>query len=157
MRCLHQIFRTCCNKSNMDWEDFMKIPGCATGFHTDIKLVRPTVQKQEDSSAPIPIQSPSPLPIPIPIPTESKPELQAAEQVPFITPSGFYKCRHAGCMKEYDPKSEETCTYHEGSAGFRDGKKFWSCCNASSYDWDDFMKIPKCKEGPHEPKMVNAS
>ena len=139
----------------MDWDDFMKIPGCATGEHSEVKLVRPTVKQEEPnapqqvvaSSAPVQIQPAAPV-----SPPKGKP------QVEFRTTSGNPKCRHAGCMKEYDEStnSEESCTYHEGSAGFRDTKKFWSCCGASSYDWDDFMKIPTCKVGKHEPKMIDA-
>ena len=131
----------------------MKIPGCSYSTHSDVKLERPKVQQAEQvdcTSRPVIIEPA--IGTVDPIPTEVKP------QIPFVAPSGMYKCRHAGCQREYDPASntEESCEYHEGSAGFRDTRKFWTCCGASSYDWDEFMKIPKCKKGPHEPKMIDA-
>ena len=129
----------------------MKIPGCVTGVHSDIKPVRPVVAVKEDSTS-----------VPVRVVEDVKPTEEVKETVAslpmkeFVTASGLRKCRHAGCMKEYDPtiNSPDACSYHEGVAGFRDTKKFWSCCNMSSYDWDEFMKIPKCKTGPHEPKLV---
>jgi hypothetical protein len=141
----------------MDWDDFMKIPGCVISHHSDVKLVRPKVapnvtEEQPSRVEPTQILDPAPLaPVPVPIAV-------AQTQVPYKAVSGLLKCRHAGCMKEYDPdlNDEGACEYHEGTAGFRDTKKFWTCCGASSYDWDEFMKIPKCKTGRHEPKMVDA-
>ena len=35
---------------------------------------------------------------------------------------------------------------------FHDRKKFWTCCKAEAYDWDDFEKLPPCAVGKHEPK-----
>jgi hypothetical protein len=143
----------------MDWDEFMKIPGCSSGEHTDIKPVRPRIE-----SAPA-TETSSPALISEKVePTKSEisetpaPPVVKKDQIPFRTSSGLFRCRHAGCLKEYDPdlNSESACEYHEGSAGFRDTKKFWSCCGASSYDWDEFMKIPKCKVGCHEPKLVDA-
>lgn len=132
----------------------MKIEGCSSGEHSDVKPVRPVVVAKEDpSSAPVRVVS-----APMPETVAAIAVEAAVPQVEFVTVSGLRKCRHAGCMKEYDPldNGDNACSYHEGVAGFRDTKKFWSCCNASSYDWDEFMKIPKCKTGVHEPKMVNA-
>ena len=37
---------------------------------------------------------------------------------------------------------------------FHDLKKFWTCCKSDTYDWDDFMKLPKCKTGLHNPKYI---
>ena len=138
----------------------MKIPGCTVGSHSDIKPVRPVVASEENGttaptrldSVPVPISQTDVSVTVVPIAPEAK------IQVELITPAGMRKCRHAGCMKEYSPdeNSDTSCSYHEGVAGFRDTKKFWSCCNMSSYDWDEFMKIPKCKLGRHEPKMINA-
>jgi disease resistance protein len=96
------------------------------------------------------------LAIPVPEISTEQEAIVEVEKVAFITAGGIHKCCHAGCMKEYDPNEngDDVCEYHPGSAGFKDTKKFWSCCGASSYDWDEFMKIPKCAKGRHEPKMV---
>ena len=142
----------------MDWDDFMKIPGCTASSHTDEKPVKPAsaplTRSEECVSAPRLVEQSS-----VTVAVEPEPEVvNKPDQVPFRTRAGLYRCRHAGCLQEYDPatNSEVSCEYHEGSAGFRDTKKFWTCCGASSYDWDEFMKIPKCKRGYHEPKMIDA-
>jgi disease resistance protein len=143
----------------MDWDEFMRIPGCAVSFHSEIKPSRPLSAEKAIS------ESLTPQPSPLLVSTESGPPTLEIEQtkaarvqVPMMTKDGFLKCKHAGCQKEYDPhvNSDSSCEYHEGAAGFRDTKKFWTCCGASSYDWDEFLKIPKCKIGPHEPKLVDA-
>ena len=151
--------RTCCKKSNLDWDDFMKIPGCSVSSHSDVKLQRPSISSAsspvDESNAPQRVVA---VPQPIVAVAEPVAYIIPNPQVPFRTVSGLFKCRHAGCMIEYDPESntDESCSYHEGAAGFRDTKKFWTCCEASSYDWDEFMRIPKCKTGKHEPKMIDA-
>jgi hypothetical protein len=151
---IHHL-RTCCNKGNMDWDEFMKIPGCSISNHSDEKPVR---QPKPSVSIDTPQVQSNPVPLLIqhaecPIPKEPD---QKKPLVPLRTASGNFKCAHAGCSKEYNPDENtmDSCEYHEGTAGFRDTKKFWSCCGASSYDWDEFMKIPKCKRGKHEPKMI---
>ncbi|MFO0131381.1 MAG: cysteine and histidine-rich domain-containing protein [bacterium] len=72
----------------------------------------------------------------------------------FISPKGFYKCVNKGCLKEYDPNNEGECNYHKGGPVFHDCVKFWSCCKTETWDWDDFMKLPTCTVGKHEPKYV---
>ena len=149
--------RTCCQASSYDWNDFMKIPGCSIGRHTDERIAKPIVQEKTNSAA----SGPLPLPVTnvdskslevteLPVPPEQR------KMIPMITPAGLYKCAHSACGKEYDPSdnSESSCSYHSGKAGFRDTRKFWACCNESSYDWDDFMKLPTCCVGYHEPKMI---
>lgn len=138
----------------MDWDEFMKYPGCSYAFHSDVKPERPKDPKQEALNEE---SRPSLIRVSEAIPTSAPIEVTRS-QVPFITSTGLLKCRHAGCQREYDPmiNADDACEYHEGSAGFRDTRKFWTCCGASSYDWEEFMRIPKCKTGPHEPKMVDS-
>lgn len=138
----------------MDWDKFMKIPGCAYACHSDVELERPKAPNQEALNE---FSRPSLMREPEATPNSASIEV-TRPQVPFVTSAGLSKCRHAGCQKEYDPliNADDACEYHEGSARFRDTRKFWTCCGASSYDWDDFMMIPKCKTGHHEPKMVDA-
>lgn len=141
--------RPCCGGTHTDWDEFMRIPGCSRGYHSDEKMERPQNK---------PVDAPSSSTTFIAAPIEPPPVASNATPVPstpLITPSGKYKCAHAGCGVEYDPASDESCNYHPGTACFRDTKKFWTCCKASSYDWDEFMQIPTCSSGRHEPKLVN--
>ncbi|KFH11286.1 CHORD protein, partial [Toxoplasma gondii MAS] len=83
-------------------------------------------------------------------------EAEAAKpQTPLVTPEGNYKCSNKGCNKEYSPNdnSPTACKFHPGQPVFRDCMKSWTCCQAKSYDWDEFMKIEPCQTGPHVPKM----
>ncbi|KAF4715464.1 Integrin beta-1-binding protein 2 [Perkinsus olseni] len=163
----------------------MKIPGCAVGPHTDVKPVKPGVgQAKPEDQQPASVRSsvpqridqhtggvtmPSSAPIridahdkdssePAPV-VEKKEEEEPVEMKPLVTSSGKYRCAHVGCGKEYDPEdnAEGCCHYHDGKPIFHDLKKEWSCCGARSYDWDDFMALPKCKTGKHEPKMTRAA
>ncbi|KAF4691445.1 Integrin beta-1-binding protein 2 [Perkinsus olseni] len=159
---------TCCGAVKYEWDDFMKIPGCAVGPHTDVKPVKPGVgQAKPEDQQPASVRSsvpqridqhtggvtmPSSAPIridahdkdssePAPV-VEKKEEEKPVEMKPLVTSSGKYRCAHVGCGKE---------------PIFHDLKKEWSCCGARSYDWDDFMALPKCKTGKHEPKMTRAA
>ena len=133
----------------------MKIPGCATGNHSDVKLERSSTSSGICSNAPerIIVNQIAPEVLEVKnIPSSADTEYL----VPFKSTNGYFKCRHSGCGSEYDPdqNGDTSCSYHSGKAGFRDTRKFWSCCGASSYDWDEFMRIPTCCVGPHEPKLV---
>ncbi|KAH9934685.1 chord-domain-containing protein [Fomitopsis serialis] len=63
-------------------------------------------------------------------------------------------CTNRGCSQEYDSAENkgDSCTYHPGAPVFHEGLKSWSCCsdvNKSVLDFDEFMKIPGCTNGPH--------
>jgi disease resistance protein len=150
--------RTCCGKGNMDWDDFMKIPGCSVGSHSDIKPEKPVRLHSHGSDSFL--QTAPQLISPDICPQKHSEETIETErpQKPWVSERGLRRCVHAACQKEYDQSqnTDDSCEYHSGTATFKDTRKFWSCCNAGSYDWDDFMKIPKCAKGKHEPKMVDA-
>jgi len=149
---------TCCAKESWDWDEFMKLEGCTSGVHSDEAPKRPTPVPAV-GSVPIPLSS-APIPIRSPeiIVKQAEPEKKAtptSELKPVITENGKYTCANIGCHSEFDPQSNtaESCRYHPGKPIFRDIKKSWSCCQASSYDWDDFMKIEPCAVGMHAPRM----
>ncbi|PFH36192.1 CHORD protein [Besnoitia besnoiti] len=154
----------CCDGEAWDWSDFMAIKGCTAGKHTDVKPERPSA-----------VTRATPAPVPAVVKdieefnrqqTEeevAKKKLKEAEapapQTLLVTPAGNYKCCNKGCNKEYPPSenSPTACNFHPGQPVFRDCMKSWTCCQAKSYDWDEFMKIPPCQTGPHVPKMVPQS
>jgi disease resistance protein len=147
--------RTCCKASNYDWDEFMKIPGCAISYHSDVKLSRVSTANEICADSPVRVDVAQIGFQALEVPSVT-PSTNDGILVPLKTPNGLFKCAHMGCGKEYDPEhnDEKSCSYHSGKAGFRDTRKYWSCCDASSYDWDEFMKIPTCSIGKHEPKLV---
>ncbi len=84
------------------------------------------------------------------------------EKKAFVTASGKNKCINKGCNKEFDPadNTETSCNFHPGAPVtpldqiFHDIKKKWTCCPKETYDWDEFMKLPTCSVGKHNPKLI---
>ncbi|KAL8269474.1 hypothetical protein Esti_006604 [Eimeria stiedai] len=37
--------------------------------------------------------------------------------------------------------------YHPGEPTFRNGCKSWSCCGGKALEWEEFLKLPPCKQG----------
>lgn len=133
----------------------MVIPGCSNGSHSDEKPVRPTPNTNTSDQNDF---APQQIVAPVPPAIESVPKVEATfPQVPWISPAGKFKCRHIGCQVEYveEDNADGACDYHPGNAMFKDTRKYWSCCGASSYDWDSFLSLPKCANGRHEPKTVD--
>jgi hypothetical protein len=46
---------------------------------------------------------------------------------------------------------EGSCVYHTQAPVFHEGAKKWVCCGCTKYDFDDFLKVPGCATGKHEP------
>ena len=83
-------------------------------------------------------------------------EAPKVEKKLFKTKKGNLKCVNQGCGKEFveEENGEESCDYHKGQPVFHDLKKYWTCCGKETFDWDEFMKLPKCCQGYHSPKYV---
>ena len=47
---------------------------------------------------------------------------------------------------------EGSCTYHMEAPVFHEGAKKWVCCGVKKYDFDEFLAVPGCVTGPHEPE-----
>eukprot|EP01059_Diplonema_ambulator_P007271 TRINITY_DN16752_c0_g3_i1.p2 TRINITY_DN16752_c0_g3~~TRINITY_DN16752_c0_g3_i1.p2 ORF type:complete len:271 (+),score=89.42 TRINITY_DN16752_c0_g3_i1:1182-1994(+) len=80
---------------------------------------------------------------------EAKPlETEASEEADI--PIGK-ACVRKGCSTKYvGPESLKTlCVHHPGHAVFHETYKYWSCCDRNKkYDFDEFMAITGCREGP---------
>ena len=141
----------------------MKVPGCTMGIHSDVKPVQ-VKQSDVNNYAPKPIVSVTPQPVPAVSQqaTTEQGSVQSltapAQAKPFLTEAGKYKCCNTGCSQEYEPEEnvDECCSYHPGKPVFRDTKKYWTCCEKYSYEWDDFMKLETCRKGKHIPKTISA-
>ena len=68
-------------------------------------------------------------------------------------PPGYARCKHYGCQQDYliESNVEGSCTYHPEAPVFHEGAKKWVCCGATKYDFDDFIAVPGCVTGKHEP------
>ena len=155
---------TCCNQVAYDWDEFQKIAPCKVGKHTDIPLNKIDFYKSDTvSNAQKAINNNEKVKV-MNINDYNKAQEQKAKDESsksekpkeVITNSeGKYYCAHHGCKdKVYDPnKNEEgSCHYHLGQPMFHDRKKYWTCCKAEAYEWDEFDKLPACAVGKHEPK-----
>jgi hypothetical protein len=62
------------------------------------------------------------------------------------------QCKRRGCEKIYegDGSRTEECRHHSGEPIFHETMKFWSCCQAKSLDFDDFLKLEGCVVGRHK-------
>jgi disease resistance protein len=154
-----------------DWDEFQKIPTCAVGCHTDVESDKPEFWKsstvdnaskginnfQDPSKPKVVIKSIVDYEADEKKKEDAKKKAEdEAEKVPFVTKDGFYKCINKGCLKKYKPEdnNDKACSYHPGEAMFHDLKKWYTCCNVETWDWDAFMKLPTCTVGRHKPKMA---
>ncbi|KRX08230.1 hypothetical protein PPERSA_07710 [Pseudocohnilembus persalinus] len=163
---------TCCNQIVYDWDEFEKIPKCATGEHTNIKtdanlkgqdqfFKSDTVsnadnaQKKHEEKEKVKINKISDYNKKVEEKQKEKEDQEPSKvQEIVVLANGNYKCINKGCQKEFDPKENQdtSCNYHSGQPVFHDLKKYWTCCKKETYDWDDFMKLPTCTVGKHVPK-----
>ena len=63
-------------------------------------------------------------------------------------------CKHFGCQVEYSiaDNGPTSCRYHASAPVFHEGIKKWVCCGVKKYDFDEFLAVPGCVTGPHEPE-----
>jgi len=68
-------------------------------------------------------------------------------------PEGYARCKHYGCQADYKitDNADGACVYHLEAPVFHEGGKKWTCCGVTKYDFDDFIKVPGCARGRHEP------
>ncbi|CAM0138455.1 hypothetical protein VKS41_007068 [Umbelopsis sp. WA50703] len=170
---------TCCKKRVIDFDEFLKIPGCTTGRHTDEKPVQPEPAKTEATEAPIEtndkvevynngaaISLSSHTPTPTTVAeaaddTEKKAKPFAVEQLPdeddlSVPVKEGTTCKRRGCGVTYKDDAtsrgdgaEAVCHHHPGAPIFHEGSKGWSCCPRKVLEFEEFLKIKGCKKGEH--------
>ncbi|KAF5373017.1 hypothetical protein D9758_001627 [Tetrapyrgos nigripes] len=171
----------CCsdvNKPVLEFDEFMKIPGCAeTDHHTSAApvneqaeaspapKVNPTETEadtgKETYSSGITISKPPQAPnsTMAAAPAVDLPPLTIVEEeddlsVP-VTPGTM--CKRKGCGVSFvsdevnrigDGEGTE-CVYHPSPPLFREGSKGYLCCKRRVLEFDEFLKIEGCKTGRH--------
>ncbi|KAI0664575.1 chord-domain-containing protein [Cubamyces menziesii] len=162
---------SCCsdvNKPVLDFDDFMKIPGCAKGQHTDeapkvapkpqpapqasLTMTSSQAGTETYSSTPSGTQTPK-------APTEAAPAPKVVEEEDDLSapvPPGTV-CRHNGCNVAYESDelhrkeggAAAECTYHPKPPIFHEGSKGYLCCKRRVLEFDEFLKIGGCTKGRH--------
>ncbi|KAJ3010979.1 hypothetical protein HKX48_007086 [Thoreauomyces humboldtii] len=163
---------SCCTKKVTDFDDFLKIPGCAVGRHSIVaaptpKPAEPSSDASKAAAKPVTVDAngaetygkateahsqSAETPI-------AKPKADAAPAVkeedlhdaPDAKVAAGSKCKRNSCGKEWtnDASRSEECVFHSGSAVFHEGSKGWSCCPRKVLEFDEFLKIKGCKTGKH--------
>ncbi|KAH8106764.1 HSP20-like chaperone [Cristinia sonorae] len=162
---------SCCkevNKPVLEFDEFMKIPGCATGSHsskvpqvdapkpkesTNIKVTESKDGKEVYTTTPLVVATPPSIAgprEPAPPPEEEEDDLSVPVKV-------GTSCKRKGCGKSFvsDEVSrsgegdEATCVYHPMPPLFREGSKGYLCCKRRVLEFDEFLKIEGCKKGRH--------
>ncbi|ESK92863.1 cord and cs domain protein [Moniliophthora roreri MCA 2997] len=168
---------TCCsgvNKPVLDFDEFMKIPGCAeTDRHThdspQIESVdegsksteNATINEEQSATGTPEVQQTVPTPIARdPAPAAAlppPPPVVEEEDDPNIPVQPGTECRRRGCKTTFvsddvnrKGDGEGTkCIYHPAPPIFREGSKGYLCCKRRVLEFDEFLKIEGCKTGRH--------
>jgi hypothetical protein len=158
---------SCCSRTgSTDFDEFLKEPGCAFGFHSDEAPKKPAFVRQEKgdsklvsaseekevykTSAVMPPTTTIPVPPPPSVPKVE--EVVEEDDPPDAVIAVGTACVRNGCKKTYQNESSrtETCCHHPGVPIFHEGSKGWSCCKTKVLDFSDFLLIEGCKEGKHK-------
>ncbi|KZO95243.1 chord-domain-containing protein [Calocera viscosa TUFC12733] len=183
---VHQVFHegqkswSCCkdvNKPVLTFDDFMAIPGCATGKHTQqvqesappppaVKTAAaPTVTKSANgtetystkpgqtatAASPKLVATAAPKELAKPVP------LEIEEDDPDAKVEKGAKCKRNGCNVVYEDEEthrkeggkEATCVFHPAPPIFHEGSKGYMCCKRRVLEFDEFLKITGCTTGKH--------
>lgn len=145
----------------MTFDEFLAIPPCTTGKHSTVddtptelekKVAETTVLPERPAAAPQPAEPPRPAVSPAvaaPPPAAEAPAPESEDDDPSLEIPANASCRRRGCNATYDSsisRDEEKCLHHPGQPIFHEGSKGWSCCKRRVLEFDEFMKIPGCKE-----------
>ncbi|GAA5902711.1 hypothetical protein JCM5296_001263 [Sporobolomyces johnsonii] len=168
---------SCCSSTNKpvtDFDDFMKLPACATGTHSTEKPEAPPKPLAEASSTPtatsstgqetygvVPQSSTSTAPPPLPPapkmehrngpPKPVSTEYVEEQDDPEVVIEKGMRCKRKACGHVYagEERKDDECTYHAGAPIFHEGSKGYSCCKRRVLEFDEFLRIEGCRTGKH--------
>lgn len=174
---------SCCKRRTTDFSDFLNIPGCSKGCHSNVKPqqpIKPKVSSSRESTAKdkLIVEQPTLKPVSMPI----KPMTRPSSDEPTIpltlksTPSikkalekltihdhnsddvaKIKICKHLSCNVEYSDGISEDCVHHPGVPIFHEGMKYWSCCTQKTSDFTAFLAQKGCAKGTHEWKLKSGA
>ncbi|KAK8193735.1 HSP20-like chaperone [Phyllosticta capitalensis] len=149
----------CCKPRVLNFDEFLSIPPCTTGKHSDVDDTPAPEPNKIDESSPQPTPAPAPAAAaePVRLPTrQAQPPAPAPspkpqedeDDDPELPIQAGQECKRRGCNAKYDPskgREGEQCVHHPGAALFHEGSKGWTCCKRRVLEFDEFMKIEGCK------------
>eukprot|EP00158_Paraphelidium_tribonemae_P003390 Partr_v1_DN26091_c1_g1_i1_m390 putative CHORD len=159
----------CCPKRVVGFDEFLEIPGCNRGKHSDLvegnkPSHSPSIPKKAASSVVAPEVEVYGQEQPIFVAKDRsaskvaeplKPAVDDEDPTDAEIPSES-QCKRSGCSYKFVSTEvsrgdgvEATCVFHPGSAVFHEGSKGWSCCTRKVLEFDEFLKIKGCKSGTH--------
>ncbi|KAF2638164.1 chord-domain-containing protein [Massarina eburnea CBS 473.64] len=152
----------CCKTRVLTFDEFLTIPPCTTGTHSEVddtpapepKPSAPDVPSdtavelgslQESLPAPVPRLPTSQAATPrasTPVPPE-----EDEDDDPSLEVKEGMTCKRKGCGQKFEGGSRdaESCVHHPGAPVFHEGSKGWSCCKRRVLEFDQFMNIEGCK------------
>ncbi|KAK3594810.1 hypothetical protein CHS0354_002848 [Potamilus streckersoni] len=170
---------SCCKKRRSDFTEFLNIPGCTKGRHSNEKPKEPEKPAQSETFVETEV-SPPPQPKPKSTQLEDRPPLdepyirltntvtsslkQALEKhmaetnvqssEDFESIDGIKigtSCKNGGCKSTYEGEQSnaEKCIFHPGTPVFHEGMKYWSCCQRKTTDFSNFLDQVGCVTGNH--------
>jgi len=153
---------TCCKKKVIEFDDFLKIPGCTRGLHSieeSDKSIAPSPNAPKDSKISListtqgeEVIRSTPQPQPIkPSPSKPAPILKEPVDPPDAKIEIGTKCKHDCCEATFrgDESRTEDCLFHNGFPLFHEGTKGWTCCSKKVLEFEEFLKIEGCTTGKH--------
>ncbi|BGP46135.1 hypothetical protein JCM10450v2_001975 [Rhodotorula kratochvilovae] len=169
---------SCCSdvsKPVTDFDDFMKIPPCATGTHSlepAEPLTKPVVDAAPAPSSTsadgkevygaagastTPAASLPPLPAAPQLAHEDKVKKPVStayveeQDDPDVALTKGMRCKRKACGAEFEEQERKDgeCNYHPGVPIFHEGSKGYSCCKRRVLEFDEFLRIEGCRSGRH--------
>ncbi|KAL1637590.1 hypothetical protein SLS58_009263 [Diplodia intermedia] len=155
----------CCKPRVLTFDEFLAIPPCTTGTHSEIddtpaEEPKPSAAAAEapeptpahDSSVNLGTSTPSRLPTQAaPTPTRSPaPPPEDEDDDPSLPIPDGAACKRKACGATYDAATgrgegvDESCVHHPGVPIFHEGSKGYSCCKRRVLEFDEFMRIEGC-------------
>ncbi|KAJ3236847.1 hypothetical protein HDU81_010313 [Chytriomyces hyalinus] len=164
---------SCCSKRVIEFDEFMKIGGCAVGPHVassgETKVVEAAEKKEKPAptavvdgkevygsagpAAPAKANAAAASSAPAtPTPAVAAVrEEDLADKADAVISNGTV-CKRKACGYAFqgtDACRTGECVFHSGSPVFHEGSKGWSCCSRKVLEFDEFLKIQGCKTGKH--------
>ncbi|KAL4065460.1 chord-domain-containing protein [Scleroderma citrinum] len=164
---------SCCstvNKPVLDFDEFMKIPGCAVGLHTEESLsiankspkppaqvnITKTESRQEAEIYYTSIPGVTPK-LTTAVPASSIELLPPDEDDLTVSVPPDTVCKRKSCGVMFVSDNENrigdgpgtVCTYHPAPPIFREGSKGYLCCKRRVLEFEEFLKIEGCTKGRH--------
>ncbi|KAI9886550.1 MAG: hypothetical protein M1823_001662 [Watsoniomyces obsoletus] len=152
----------CCKPRVLTFDEFLSIPPCTTGKHsevddTPVEKTKPIIDEptptDEHSSTTIDASKPNltsgqPRTSAPQRPSTPPPPPESESDDPSIPLQSSMPCRRRGCHATYSgnaSRDDEKCIFHPGVPIFHDGGKGYTCCRRRVLEFDEFMKIEGCQ------------